>query len=197
MSPKVFLFVFICIIFALDYGIFIPDDRFLEFNTKWVFQDLLLHEMELFLLDCWTLQVSFAEIIETCQKSSTWCVRASPQSCALSCLWNAPWGKKSPWPSEAPWLFARLYSTRFLSLDNNIFSSNDRFGEFNGQRSIEDLLLDEMKASSFAFECSKCMICGDHSKLVRNLSTVSRLSHALTRTSLHLVSPHFCLDGFT
>jgi len=30
---------------------FSSDDRFMEFNGEWVFGDLLLHEMELFLLD--------------------------------------------------------------------------------------------------------------------------------------------------
>ena len=38
-------------LFASDYRMFSSDDRFMEFNGEWVFGDLLLHEMELFLLD--------------------------------------------------------------------------------------------------------------------------------------------------
>ena len=36
-----------------------------------LFEDLLLHEMDIFLLDCWTSYVSFVESIETCQKKSS------------------------------------------------------------------------------------------------------------------------------
>ena len=56
---------------ALNYCIFPFDDRFGEFKEQWVFEDLLLHEMDIFLLDCWTSYVSFVESIETCQKKSS------------------------------------------------------------------------------------------------------------------------------
>ena len=98
--------------FALNYCIFPFDDRFGEFKEQWVFEDLLLHEMDIFLLDCWTSYVSFVESIETCQKkSSNWCWKPLQSLAAFTCS-----NKDVSSSCEPPFLFGRLYIVFCLKL---------------------------------------------------------------------------------
>ena len=51
--------------FAPDYGIFSSEDRVGGFNEQWVFENLLVHEMELGLLDSWMFE-SISVLPVTC-----------------------------------------------------------------------------------------------------------------------------------
>ena len=130
--------------FASYASILSSNDGFGEFNGQWVFEDLLLHEMKAFLPGFGCCKNHLLRSLELVRNPPIDVQCLSTVSCSLVCF-KCSMGQKS-FQQVSP--HGRLhYFTCFFASYASILSSNDGFGEFNGQWVFEDLLLHEMKAS--------------------------------------------------